>query len=86
MPRTPRPKAPDERPRRAAERRAGVRARELAGRLPEDRPADERLPDDFAPVERPPAAFDGVREPRAGAFPPLAVLRFLVADPAMPPR
>ncbi|MBB4682756.1 hypothetical protein [Amycolatopsis jiangsuensis] len=87
MPRTPRPNAPDDRPRRAAGRRADVR-----GRLPDDR-APDRLPDDRAaddfdaPAERPPDAFAGVREPRADAFPPpLPVLRFLVADPAIPPR
>ncbi|MEU4671984.1 hypothetical protein AB0F91_29410 [Amycolatopsis sp. NPDC023774] len=78
MPRTPRPNAPD----LAFRLGAGLRA-ELLGRDPEDRdPLDGRAPE-------PPddLGFVGVREPRAGAFPPLAaVLRFLVADPDMPPR
>ncbi|WP_245633769.1 hypothetical protein [Amycolatopsis jejuensis] len=76
MPRTPRPKAPD---LRRDVRRAG---RDLDPDLAfAVALAAADLPDD---VDR---GFAGVREPRAGAFPPLpAVLRFLVADPAMPPR
>jgi hypothetical protein len=78
VPRTPRPNAPEERPFRAA----GLRADE-AGLRAEDDERVRELP------EREPALEDrglaGVREPRAGAFPPLPeLLRFLVADPAMP--
>ncbi|GAB3358988.1 hypothetical protein GCM10027360_19970 [Amycolatopsis echigonensis] len=77
MPRTPRPIAPEL--LRPAGRRAGdVRGRELLRAL--DEPLDDLL-------EAAARDLAGVREPRAGAFPPLpAVLRFLVADPAMPPR
>ncbi|MFD2465877.1 hypothetical protein [Amycolatopsis silviterrae] len=78
MPRTPRPNAPFL--RRGAGRRAlDVRGRALLLALVEP-PFDDLL---AAAVRD----FAGVRELRAGAFPPLpAVLRFLVADPAMPPR
>jgi hypothetical protein len=77
VPRTPRPNAPG-RPFRAA----GLRADEAGRRAEEDeRELPAREPE---PVDR---GFAGVREPRAGAFPPLPeLLRFLVADPAMPPR
>ncbi|MFB9926171.1 hypothetical protein ACFORO_13385 [Amycolatopsis halotolerans] len=77
MLRTPRPNAPFL--RRGAGRRAlDVRGRELL--LPLAEPWDDLL-------EAAVRDFAGVRELRAGAFPPLpAVLRFLVADPAMPPR
>ncbi|WP_037812487.1 MULTISPECIES: hypothetical protein [Amycolatopsis] len=76
MLRTPRPNAPFL--RRGAGRRAlDVRGREL--------PLVERPFDDL--LDAAARDFAGVRELRAGAFPPLpAVLRFLVADPAMPPR
>ncbi|WP_244223814.1 hypothetical protein [Amycolatopsis circi] len=77
MLRTPRPNAP-ELLRLAGRRAADVRGRELD--LPLVEPLDDLL--DAAARD-----FAGVRELRAGAFPPLpAVLRFLVADPAMPPR
>ncbi|MGW4485543.1 hypothetical protein ACWEOE_17105 [Amycolatopsis sp. NPDC004368] len=74
MPRTPRPNAPDDfaRPRLGA----GLRAELLRVEPPR---AGARPPELLG--------LAGVREPRAGAFPPLAaVLRFLVADPDMPPR
>ncbi|WP_245787272.1 hypothetical protein [Amycolatopsis saalfeldensis] len=75
MPRTPRPNAPEE----ERFREAGLRAEDEGLREEDD--GREREPE---PVDR---GFAGVREPRAGAFPPLLeLLRFLVADPAMPPR
>ncbi|MGW7538533.1 hypothetical protein [Amycolatopsis sp. NPDC054798] len=78
MLRTPRPNAP-ELLRLAGRRAADVRGRVLLLALVE--PPFDDLPE--AAVRD----FAGVRELRAGAFPPLpAVLRFLVADPAMPPR
>jgi hypothetical protein len=78
VPRTPRPNAPED----ERFRDAGLRPDE-AGRRDEDdgRELPEREPE---PADR---GLAGVREPRAGAFPPLLeLLRFLVADPAMPPR
>ncbi|WIX84249.1 hypothetical protein QRX50_25320 [Amycolatopsis carbonis] len=81
VPRTPRPNAPDFAFPRLG---AGLRA-VLLGRAPEER--DPPDPDERAPEPPDDRGFAGVREPRAGAFPPLAaVLRFLVADPDMPPR
>ncbi|WP_326837216.1 hypothetical protein VSH64_20345 [Amycolatopsis rhabdoformis] len=83
MPRTPRPNAPDDfvRPRLGA----GLRAE-----LPRAEPLRaEPLRAGLAFVGRAPEdlGFAGVRDPRAGVFPPpLAVLLFLVADPDMPPR
>ncbi|MDT8914830.1 hypothetical protein [Amycolatopsis sp. PS_44_ISF1] len=45
---------------------------------------DTRVLPEREPVDR---GLAGLREPRAGAFPPLLeLLRFLVADPAMLPR
>ncbi|WP_406634817.1 hypothetical protein [Amycolatopsis sp. WGS_07] len=76
MPRTPRPNAPFL--RLAGRLAVDVRGRVLLRALVE--PLDDLL-------EAAVRDFAGVRELRAGAFPPLpAVLRFLVADPAMPPR
>ncbi|MEV6903608.1 hypothetical protein [Amycolatopsis sp. NPDC051372] len=77
VPRTPRPNAPGFAfPRRGGGLRAELPRAEL---LRAGLAFAGRAPDDLG--------FAGVRDPRAGAFPPpLAVLRFLVADPDMPPR